>query len=318
MSNLRLDNYVYTIESLRDAKSLLKPGGVLSITFAGDAKNLWMGARFHHMLTEVFGKEPLALDVERMMFLAGESITRDGIARNEYFKGFFPDGEVDFNAAPQVPPATDDWPFMYLKGRKIPNVYFGMIFLLCAIAWGFLKKYLGEGRAIDLHFFFLGAGFLLMETKAITELALVYGTTWVVNSIVFSGIMVMILVANLIVKKLDVQTVTPAYIGLAATLILSYFCGPVALAGLAHPWNVILSTAVVLSPLFFAAIIFAVSFSSVRNIPLAFGSNLIGAVIGGFAEYTSLVTGVRFLALLGLAFYVVSFLALTRKWQLRF
>ena len=47
--------------------------------------------------------------------------------------------------------------------------------------------------------FFLGAGFMLLETKGVVHMALLFGSTWVVNSIVFFAILVMILLSNLYV-----------------------------------------------------------------------------------------------------------------------
>ena len=71
ISKLRLDNFMYTIEAMRDAKKLLNPGGFIVLTFSGDAKNLWMGKRFHMMLKEVFGKDPMVFDVRRLMLIGG-------------------------------------------------------------------------------------------------------------------------------------------------------------------------------------------------------------------------------------------------------
>ena len=42
-------------------------------------------------------------------------------------------------------------------------------------------------RYLDL--FFMGAAFLLLETKSIVQFALLFGTTWLVNSLVFAGIL---------------------------------------------------------------------------------------------------------------------------------
>ena len=47
--------------------------------------------------------------------------------------------------------------------------------------------------------FFLGAGFMLLETKSVVHMALLFGSTWMVNSIVFFAILVMILCSNLFV-----------------------------------------------------------------------------------------------------------------------
>ena len=49
--------------------------------------------------------------------------------------------------------------------------------------------------------FFLGAAFMLLETKAVVQLALLFGSTWLVNSLVFFTALILILLANLYVLK---------------------------------------------------------------------------------------------------------------------
>ena len=56
-NNIRLDHYVYTRESLEQAKALLKPGGLLSLSF--EARKPWIASRLQGLLTEVFGRPPL-------------------------------------------------------------------------------------------------------------------------------------------------------------------------------------------------------------------------------------------------------------------
>ena len=56
MSNIRLDGYVYTIESLRTAYGLVKDDGLLSISFASGAE--WMMDKLILMTIEATGKTP--------------------------------------------------------------------------------------------------------------------------------------------------------------------------------------------------------------------------------------------------------------------
>ena len=41
----------------------------------------------------------------------------------------------------------------------------------------------------------LGAAFLLLETRGVTRFALLFGTTWLVNALVFAGVLVVVLLA---------------------------------------------------------------------------------------------------------------------------
>lgn len=317
LSNLRLDNYVYTVESLRDAKALLNPGGIISITFGGDAKTYWMGSRFYSMMKEIFGKDPVSVDLDRMMFINGETLTEADILASPAWAPYYPSKRVSYDDAAKVPPATDDWPYIYMRTRQVPQIYLLMIVMLCAIAWIFMKKYVSDQKHMSPHFFFLGSAFLLLETKAVAELALVFGTTWIVNAVVFSAIMVLILIGNWAVSVFKIRTTNWAYALLCLSLLVSYFFRVADLAGSELIVKIALSTFWVLLPIFFASIVFAVSFSKTDHVPSAFGSNLLGAVAGGFLEYASLAIGLRSLALLALAFYLISLAALKGNWKIR-
>ena len=170
-----------------------------------------------------------------------------------------------------------------------------------------------KAQNIDYHFFFLGAAFLLIETKSITELALVFGTTWLVNSIVIAGILIMILLANLYAAKAKKHNVHIYYLLLGLSLILNYLIGfgRVVNCGLAA--KLLLSSIIAFLPLLFAGIIFALSFKKTKDAGTAFSSNLLGAMLGGFLEYLSLVYGIKNLCLIALAVYFLSYIFYFKK-----
>jgi len=66
------------------------------------------------------------------------------------------------------------------------------------------------------------------------------------------------------------------------------------------------SCSLVFTPILFAAVIFAVWFRQSREPNQDFGINVMGAMIGGLAEYTSMLWGFRYLVLVALAFYLLS------------
>ena len=60
-------------------------------------------------------------------------------------------------------------------------------------------------------FFFLGGGFMLVETKAITELGLLFGNTWQVVGITIISVLVMAWLANSLRRaRLNSQDHDPA------------------------------------------------------------------------------------------------------------
>src|SRR5678816_3416466 len=84
---------------------------------------------------------------------------------------------------------------------------------------------------LNIQLFFLGAGFMLIETKAVVTMALLFGSTWVVNSVVFFAVLVMILLANYWMLQFKPARLWPYYLGLfiallANTLVpLDFFLG---------------------------------------------------------------------------------------------
>ena len=205
--------------------------------------------------------------------------------------------------------ATDDWPFLYVRDKLIPELSIRSMVVLgvlgVALVYLFLPK--GQGRMrIDGRMFFLGAAFMLLETKAVVQLALLFGSTWLVNSLVFFTALILILLANLYVLKAAPNQLTWHYAGLLAILA----------AAVAIPVDVFLSGGIfwryavpcmlALGPMLFAGVIFARSFRDSTYPDMAFGSNIAGSVVGGLSKSFSMLLGFRYLLLLAIAFYLLS------------
>jgi len=156
--------------------------------------------------------------------------------------------------------------------------------------------------------FFLGAGFMLLETKGVVHMALLFGSTWVVNSIVFAAILLMILAANLYVLQAKPRRVLPCYALLIAALLVNALVPMNVFLSLA-PWaRIVASCAVVFLPIFFAGVIFAAAFRDSRRPDVDFGSNVAGIVVGGLSEQLSLVVGFNYLIFVAVGFYLLSLL----------
>jgi hypothetical protein len=214
--------------------------------------------------------------------------------------------------------ATDDWPFLYLRKPMIPSLSVrGMItmgVLALLLLWVFRPRSEGGGRQWGLNpaMFFLGAGFMLIETKAVVHMALLFGSTWMVNSIVFFAVLVMILLANLFVLAVRPQRLWPYYAGLLATLALNAVVPLDFFLGLDRVVQITGSCLLAFTPVAFAGVIFAVLFSRSREPNRDLGANIAGAMAGGLAEYTSMLVGFQFLVLVAIAFYVLSSLGIRR------
>jgi spermidine synthase len=206
--------------------------------------------------------------------------------------------------------ATDDWPFLYLHQMMIPDISIRAMIELGAMGLMMVYLFLPKTRTRLLRFdgrmFFLGAAFMLLETKAVVQLALLFGSTWIVNSLVFFTALILILLANLTVLKAPPRRLAWHYAALLALL----------LAAIVIPLNAFLSGGILLryvvpcvlalGPMFFAGVIFAGYFRDSADPDIAFGSNIAGSIVGGLSEYFSMLLGFRYLLLLAIAFYLLA------------
>ena len=302
MSSVRLDNYVFTLESLRAAGRLLRPGGHIMLSAA--INPTWFVERFIAMLETVcsgpvdyrsYGGAPKSfvcqVDDPSQLAAAGHS-----------YEG------------PKVLP-SDDWPFLYLPGRTIPQAYLVVVAMLLFASVAYLRKGglgLGSITPYRSHMFFLGAAFLLMEVYAINRLALLFGTTWLVSAVTIGVVLTLIVLANLTVAAVRMNLQKPAYVALFLCLVLSFWIEPQVVLG--EGTALLLAYALfILSPIYFAGMVFAQSFRLSETAGPAIGANILGAVLGGWVEYATMMTGIKSMALLALALYLASLIALVVK-----
>ncbi len=153
---------------------------------------------------------------------------------------------------------------------------------------------------------------MLVETKAVVTMALLFGSTWVVNSVVFLAVLLMILVANLWTLRYKPTKLWPYYAGLLVTLALNAIVPLDFFLGMSRSIQVLGSCLLVFAPILFAAVIFAASFKRTNEPDRAFGVNIAGALLGGLAEYSSMLLGFQYLVLVAILFYALSAFGLKR------
>jgi SAM-dependent methyltransferase len=202
---------------------------------------------------------------------------------------------------------TDSWPFLYLREPVVPGLNLRGMALVAGISLAILAIFAPIRTARPSgRMFLLGAGFMLLESKGVVQMALLFGSTWVVNAVVFGAILVMVLLSNLFVLTARPRTLWPYYLLLGAALVFDAMVPISAFLHLAGPVRVAVSCAVVFVPVFFAGVIFAGAFRDSRRPEVALGSNTAGVILGGLAENLSLVLGFDHLLLLALGFYLLS------------
>jgi len=313
-SNLRVDSYVYTREGITEAFKLLKPDGVMSISFA--LPNDSLGFKLSHILQGIPGAgKPLAVRVGYDSKTTTAFITQKGrdavMPDAKALDSFgFTDMSAHFaQAYPEESIPTDDWPFFYMMERTYPTSYMFALGMVLLLSYTFVRKTIGWNEPVErgyVPFFFLGSGFMLVETKAITELGLHLGGTWFVIATTILMVLLMAFLANLMVQRKLVPRTGIAYAGLLASLVVGYFSARNhELISFASPFVTLAIACVLLTiPLFFSGMVFSTLIGKPNiNISTALAYNLMGALFGGLMEYNSMYFGFAFLYLLAIGFY---------------
>jgi spermidine synthase len=345
-ANIRLESYLFTEQAFADAKRVLKPDGVFVmynylrqgwiVERIADMAEKTFGCA--PIVLSLPYRETLRTSSRaafEMIIASCNSRIAEGFVQHKNFwlntvptqnlevDGFdvhpeemAPDQRRRFERispttlihdSGEVLSASDDWPFLYLRGRLIPDLTVRSMVIFGLVGLGMVYLFLPKRRiALNGRMFFLGAAFMLLETRAVVQMALLFGSTWLVNSAVFFTVLILILLANLYVLKVHRVRLFRHYLGLLIFLA----------AGAVIPVDVFLSGGILwryaapcilaLGPMLFAGVIFATSFRDASNPDLAFGSNIAGSVLGGLAESFSMLLGFRHLLLLAMLFYLCS------------
>ncbi|HLK63537.1 MAG TPA: hypothetical protein VKU19_08860 [Bryobacteraceae bacterium] len=352
VSNIRLESYLFTQESMEDVRRCLKPDGLfvmynyfrqgwivarlvktLNAAFDQPAVVLTMPSQDHIAADQkaegftLFFEGPRAEAIRRTFQERGAYLVRNGVAPTPSSPNGFQSSDqanstrfapAEVENPPDLRLARDAWPFLYLRNPMVPDLSLrGMAvigFISLVLLLIFWRK-IGTGRfsGLDARMLFLGAGFMLLETKAVVHMALVFGSTWIVNTVVFCGVLVMILLANLWVLKRSPRGVTPFYVVLLVMLALNVAIPLNSFLGLPRIVQGAAAGALVVCPIFCAGVIFALSFARTKLPDQALAYNTAGAILGGIAETSSLLIGFQWLLAVAGVFYVASWLCGPRE-----
>jgi hypothetical protein len=301
MSSVRLDSFLYTVESFRKAEKLLAADGILFVNCS--LSKTWVEQRIYKMLDKVFGKKTIVINgVISPAFINGNTagINLEGANINK-----------DFSVPQETLIATDDWPFIYLKDKTIPKEYLitiiAVISVIILLTAAVIKRSRIRISHDTLFFFIAGFAFFLLETKNITDIAVLFGSTWTVNFIVLLSVSTAILCANLAVMKIRNLNVKTIFLLLVISLTALLFVPLGGLAYLSMPLKLACSLTVIGLPIFFSSAIFCHYFKSSRDPETDFGMNIVGSIFGGFFEYLCLITGFKFLLIITIVAYMTLF-----------
>ncbi|MDO8486930.1 MAG: hypothetical protein Q7S45_01360 [Candidatus Curtissbacteria bacterium] len=320
LSNVQLDNYLYTKESLTKARERLTDSGVLFLTF--EVTRPWIGGRIQETLRQAFGAKPDIVEVRSdgifgwggIMFIepkAGGSIKPT--VKDPKLVSFLDKNARDYSGlAPNI--LTDNWPYIYLDKPRIPILHL-LVAVISLAGLLLFKSRQKVMKKINIPFFLLGVGFMLFEIQNISKSALIFGNTWVTNLFIISGVLIFILAANLAtIKRLmgEKQAFVFLFITLLAQIII-----PLNAFNTLPFWPKVVSSVLFLTlPHFFSGVIFASLFAKDKERGTLFGSNLIGSALGGFLAISSYLFGISALLYITLFAYTAGFALAVKKYKL--
>jgi SAM-dependent methyltransferase len=308
-SNIRLESYLFTQEAFESVKDHLKPDGLFVLY--NYYRNEWLINKIASMLGQVFGEAPLTYRYTEPKYeffatiFAGPKtkmfdVSQPGLSRPSFTERFIP--------------ATDDWPFLYVREPSLPAFYSGALFIILLFSIFYIQKLAPKG-ALNQYgwpFFFMGCAFTLLETRSIVQFLLLFGATWLVNGLVFFAILLVVLIANWFAARFKFSRLWILYSLLFVALLLNFLLPPRAILIENVALRYILATILLFSPIFFANLIYSTIFRDTPQANVAYGANLLGTMVGGATEYLALYFGYQNLIILAAIFYFLTFYTIAR------
>jgi hypothetical protein len=310
-SFLRVDNYVYTVESMKAALKLIDQDGVVCVTFATGAQS-GVTARLYQTITDANGEPPVAFtskDWDSVIFIFGPG------AKNVSLSTLTADKLLPYHPPSQIRASTDQWPFLYLTYDPAGIwLYITVLIVAIVLPACILLRQGGAGisGAEWANMFFLGQAFMLMETKSITHLSLLLGATWIVSSAVITTVLIFAWIANLLVARKLAPPVNVLYACLVAGLLLQYFVTIPESTAFPAALITTLYCFIDCLPILFGSMIFSTCFGKTKFATQALAANLLGVSIGGLTENLCVVTGTSNLTFVAMLLYGLSYVAVLR------
>ena len=321
-SGVRLESYMFTKESFDAVRERLSPRGVMVLY--NYFREKWLVDRLANTSAAVFGRDPLGhVHQDRAylaVMLAGPRLAEltappplppDVLA---YGQSHAPSPAHPLARDASVVLATDNWPFLYMRAPDLPGHYLAALALVLVVSAAGVWVARGQTRSSGLppvsawswHFFFLGAGFMLLETKSIVQFALLWGSTWSSASLAIASVLVMALASALVVSRVAIRRRGLIAAALLALLAVNYLVPVGRVTFDSRIAESLFYGLLVFSPVFCAGLLFSASFKDSSSTADDFGANLLGAMVGGVGEYFSLLEGYRFLLIVVAVCYMLA------------
>jgi hypothetical protein len=302
-SQIRLESFLFTEQALTAAREHLTERGAFAMY--NYYREDWLIDRLAGTVQTAFGHIP-CVDLPG----GGQAVVTAALDEKNQSCGdaYAPAGAV-------VAPATDDRPFLYYQGGPIPALYLWTLAGILLISLIAVRVLGGPLKAMRPYadLFFMGSAFMLLETKNIATFALLFGTTWLVNALVFAGVLVIVLAAVETTRRFRTPPLPVVFIGIAVSLAACFLVQPSWLLTLPFVPRLLVAILLAFFPIYLANVAFSKRFGASDDSQSAFGLNLLGAMLGGCLEYLGLLTGYSNLLLIVAALYLCAFLLTPRS-----
>ncbi|PZR76556.1 MAG: spermidine synthase [Chthoniobacterales bacterium] len=317
IANLRLESFLFTQDSLAAARAALRSDGVLVLY--NYYREPWLIEKLAGMMTRTFGRDSFVSTYggqgRGAVIINGPRLAASSAANAGPYREEASTGETRLRVtgeglmgAGSIAPATDDWPFVYLPHKSFPELYLRGLAVVAAISlagiWWIAPR--STLRRFDWHMFFLGVAFALLEVKALITFALLFGSTWIVNSLVFFAILTSVLLAVRVNMRFRVRRIWIFYLLLFGMLALNLAIRPETLLFANVYARYLVASVLAFAPVFLANVIFSHAFRDTEIADITFASNLLGIMAGGMLEYLSMLFGYHTLLWLVIAFYALA------------
>lgn len=303
-SQIRLESFLFTRQAMESVRRHLKRDGAFAMY--NYYREPWLIDRLARTVEAAFGHAPCVDTFEGAQ--ATISVAVDP-ADQKCATTWTPTP-----GAAVVQPATDDAPFLYFRGGAFPTLYWITLSAILAASLIAVRALGGPLRQMRPYadLFFMGAAFLLLETKNVATFALLFGTTWFVNALVFAGVLVIVLAAVETTARFRTPPLKLLYAGIVVSLALAWSIPPDWLLPLPFWPRLLVATLLAFVPIYLANVAFSKRFRETASAQAAFAINLLGTVVGGCLEYTALFLGYENLLIVTGLLYLIAFLLVPR------
>ena len=226
-SSLRLESYLFTKEAFGAVRDRLEPDGTFAVY--NYFRERWLVHRFGTLVEEVFGRRPC---LDETLEQGGFALLTVGRSDDSVACGSVWSPRTETTSS-----STDDRPFPYLRSPGVPPYYAAALALILLGSVAAIRLVAGPFRGMRpyLDLFFMGAAFLLLETMNVVRFALLFGTTWFVNALVFAGILLTVLAAVEVARRVRVKHPARLYVFLFLTLAAAWLVPLASLLALQPP-----------------------------------------------------------------------------------